>query len=238
MSSLPKIHRQSRAALGVGLLMFALCSAPVQAASGAALTRTNGGFCLAAQYLLSETTETPSVELQTDFKAFQKSKTSVTPFTIQQFVQYADDESQQPRRISCKLKTADHLQHAFGAQAAGPAQHSCRDLNHLMARNVFAALTEEQRARLQFPLEQIRLEPDLNTVLGSKWVADYQFVWRDADGLHLLAKALHVPYEHWLWRIAPERFRGVYYCHLIAPEYLRALMLGDVSAPNPAAGDS
>ena len=218
--------------LGSGMgLMVLLLAGQVEAGAHTALTRTNDAFCIAAQYLLADTTQNAQIEIHSDFESFKKSKTSIAPLTIHQYVQYAADDSRRPLRISCKLATVDHLQSAFGAAAAGP-QHSCQDLNHLMVDQVFAALTTEEHARVKLPPESFSFEPDLNTVLGSKWVADYQYIWQDADGsVHLLAKALHVPYQHWLWRFAPERFRGVYYCHLVAPEYLRAIMLGAVVAP-------
>ncbi len=233
-------HFRLRIAVWATILTVAAVAATgAQATGGAAMTRSNDAFCLAAQYLMADTTKTPTVEVHEDFESFKKSKTSIAPFGIHQFVQYADDRRSLPMRISCKLKTVDHLQSALGAQAAGPTQLACRDLNALMVRNVFAAMSSEDRARVQIPMARIRLEPDVNTVLGSRWVADYQHVWQDAeDELHLTAKTLHVPYEHWLWRFAPERFRGVYYCHLVAPEYLRALVLGERAAPAASEGDS
>ncbi|HPF24957.1 MAG TPA: hypothetical protein P5528_05230 [Steroidobacteraceae bacterium] len=234
------IHFRARvAAAATVLTLGALHVTHAHTAGGSALLRTNAAFCLAAQYLMADTTETPTVELHGDFESFKKSKTSIAPFGIHQFVQYADDRQSLPTRISCKLKTVDHLQNEYGAQAAGPTQLSCRDLNAIMVRNVFAAMSKEEQARVAIPLARIWLEPDLNSVLGSKWVADYQHVWQAADGgLHLFAKTLHVPYEHWLWRFAPERFRGVYYCHLVAPEYLRALVLGESTAPSLAEGET
>jgi hypothetical protein len=197
------------------------------------LAATNDSFCEVAQYLISSTTQKPTTVVHKDYEAFKKSKTSVTPLEIHQFVTYADAAGTQPMRISCKLKTVDHLVSQFGATGAGPQQNTCRDLNHIMVRNVYATLVLEGQADVKFPLERIRLEPDDNHFMGSAWVSDYQSVWGTPDGgMHLLAKTLHVPYTHWLWQFAPEKFRGVYYCHLVAPEYLRALMLGQVAVPD------
>jgi hypothetical protein len=48
---------------------------------------------------------------------------------------------------------------------------------------------------------------------------------------HLLARTLRVDWQNrWLaW--APGRLRGAYFCHLVAPEYLRRLVLGEARAP-------
>jgi hypothetical protein len=200
--------------------------------AGTALTRTNDSFCEIAQYYSADTAHKPTTVVHADFDSFKKSKTSVAPLEIHQFVQYADGERKKPRRISCKLKSRDHLVAQYGAAAAGAVQHTCRDLHHRMVRNVFEGLSADERARAQFPLERVRLEADTKTLLGSKWVTDFSYVWaQPEDELHLAAKALHVDYTDWRWRLAPEKFRGVYYCHLIAPEYLRDILLGTESPP-------
>jgi hypothetical protein len=204
--------------------------------AAAPLAATNDSFCEVAQYLISNTAQKPRNVVHADYESFKKSKTSIDPFETHQFVTYADADKRSPQRISCKLKTVDHLASRFGAAAAGPVQNTCRDLNHRIARSVFATIPEGARASLKYPLDKIRLEGDVNSLMGSKWVADYQHVWAAPDGrLHVFAKTLHVEYTDWLWRWAPEKFRGVYYCHLIAPEYLRALMLGAAQAPAKAA---
>jgi hypothetical protein len=216
-------------ALFLGLATVVLAS---QANAGLPLTRTNDSFCEIAQYYIADTAKKPNTVVHADFDSFKKSKTKIDPLEIHQFVLYADDARLQPRRISCKFKSVDHLVTYYGAAAAGTRQHSCRDLHHRMTRNVFGSLSADERTRVRFPLERIRLEADVTTLLGSKWVADFSYVWETADGeLHLASKALPVDYTDWLWRLAPEKFRGVYYCHLIAPEYLRAIMLGAESPP-------
>jgi hypothetical protein len=198
----------------------------------APLTRTHDAFCEVAQYYISNTAQRPRNVVHADYESFKKSKTSVAPLETHQFVSYADDARTQPVRISCKLKTVDHLVAQFGAAAAGPAQNTCRDLNHRIAQNVFASLTDAERASARYPLGKIVLEPDRNHLTGSKWVSDYQNLWAEPDGtLHLLAKTLYVEYTDWVWRWAPEKFRGVYYCHLPAPEYLRSLIVGTAKAP-------
>ncbi len=221
------------AVLGKLALLAILIVGLSEALAGSApLANTNAAFCEVAQYLISNTAQRPRNVMHGDYESFKKSKTRIEPFETHQFVSYADAAHTQPMRISCKMKTVDHIVAHYGAAAAGPIQNTCRDLNHRIANNVFAALTEEQRARAKYPLAKIVLEPDRKHLMGSKWVSDYQSLWATPDGtLHLLAKALHVEYTDWIWRWAPERFRGVYYCHLVAPEHLRAMILGEQSAP-------
>ncbi len=202
------------------------------AMAAAPLTQTNDSFCEIAQYFSANTARKAATIVHADFESFKKSKTRIEPLEIHQYVQYADTDRRQPQRISCKLKSVDHLVSRYGAADAGPEQRSCRDLHHRMVLNVVASLTSEERATLRFPLDRIQLEGDRKTLLGSKWIADFSYVWATPDGnLHLASKALHVDYTDWLWKIAPEKFRGVYYCHLIAPEHLRAILTGREPPP-------
>jgi hypothetical protein len=75
------------------------------------------------------------------------------------------------------------------------------------------------------------LHEDENRVTGSSWTAPYQHVWGEGDRVHVRAKALLVLWDDWRWKLAPDRFRGMHYCHLITSEYARALMLGQLRAP-------
>jgi hypothetical protein len=215
--------------MGMAVATFAAAS---HATAATPLTRTNDSFCEIAQYFSANTARKAATVVHADFESFKKSKTRIAPLEIHQYVQYADSAKLQPRRISCKLKSVDHLVEHYGAADAGPEQRTCRDLHHRMALNVMQSLTPAEQAAGRFPLERIRLEGDRKTLLGSKWIADFSFVWASPDGdLHLASKALHVDYTDWVWRLAPEKFRGVYYCHLIAPEYLRAILTGQESPP-------
>ncbi|MCS6947512.1 MAG: hypothetical protein NZM12_07850, partial [Steroidobacteraceae bacterium] len=93
-------------------------------------------------------------------------------------------------------------------------------------------LTAAELRRARFNPDTVMLDGDDVRVIGSGWIEPYEFAYIGNGGhLHLFAKALHVDWTDWRWRLAPERFRGALYCHLAAPEYIRALMLGEMTAP-------
>lgn len=168
------------------------------------------------------------VVMHPDFESFKLSKSSARPFVIHGFVQ-KEASTGLPQRVSCKTKTADLLQETWGADTATASGRSCRDLNRGTVMAVWNSLDARQRARVTDPPDRILLESDTNAYMGSRWITDYPFVWRDEGGLlHIHAKALTVEWADWKFAWAPDRIRGVKYCHLIAPEYLRAIMLGDV----------
>jgi hypothetical protein len=55
--------------------------------------------------------------------------------------------------------------------------------------------------------------------------------WRDQDGvLHVRSKGFRVDWTDPQFAAMPGRFRGVQYCHLIAPEYLARLVSGQATA--------
>ena len=137
-----------------------------------------------------------------------------------------------PMRVSCKVKTPDHLNAEYGPGTATGRGVGCIDINRDTARGVYAGLEPAERARLKNPGSTLSFEPDEITFMGSSWVGEFPFAYTGQDGkLHLQAKALRVDWENvWLsW--APDRLRGALYCHLIAPEYLRRLILGETTAP-------
>ena len=68
------------------------------------------------------------------------------------------------------------------------------------------------------------------TFIGPMWLRPWPFepLYRGEDGqLHLRTRALYVPFNWWI--PMPDRFKGTYYCHLIAPWYLEALLRGDAT---------
>ncbi len=66
---------------------------------------------------------------------------------------------------------------------------------------------------------------------GPDWLKPYEMTWRDAEGvLHLRSKGFRVDWTDPQFAAMPGRFRGVQYCHLIAPEYLVRLATGQAEA--------
>ncbi len=208
-------------------------------AGDAAFTATSAQFCAEVQRRIAGTQQPLNNVVHDEFQSFVKSKPSVKPLETQQYVEYADASRTQPRRISCKLKTADHINAVYGNGAAATQENdnACREMNRTTILAVFRSLDPGTRSRLAVPPHRFMLDGDENRIMGSGWIEPYAFAYAGADGtVHLHAKALLVKWDDWRWQLAPDKFRGTHYCHLIAPEYARALMTGEVSAP--AAGGS
>jgi hypothetical protein len=194
---------------------------------------TTDDFCSRVQQILAGTPMLPdSNTVYTDYPAFRASKTSVRPLTNHQYVMPEPGTANSPMRVSCKVKTPDHLNAAYGPGTATDQGLGCLDINRDTARRVYAGLSAAEKLRIRIPEALLIFDPDESTFMGSSWVGEYPFAWTGTDGrLHLQAKLLRVDWDNvWLsW--APDRLRGAIYCHLVAPEYLHRLVLGEVMAP-------
>jgi len=201
-------------------------SQPAQVAGSPPLTE----FCLEAQRVIVRTNVTPALVLHEDFDAFVKSKAAIEPLTIQQYIWYENDDPARPVMVSCKLKSADHLNEAFGAgTSAGNGR--CQDMNRLTYDRVRAALGAVNVEALVFdPAEEVR-NTENPGMTGPDWLKPYEMTWRDESGvLHLRSKGFRVDWTDPQFAAMPGRFRGVQYCHLVAPEYLARLVTGKAKA--------
>lgn len=187
-------------------------------------------FCLDAQRVVVRTEVKPALVLHTDFDAFVKSKAAIEPLTIQQYIWYEDDEPARPVMISCKLKSADHLNEAFGPGTSG-GNGRCQDMNRLTDERVRASLGAADVEPVIFdPAEEVR-NTENPGMTGPDWLKPYEMTWRDASGvLHLRSKGFRVDWTDPQFAAMPGRFRGVQYCHLVAPDYLARLLTGKVKA--------
>lgn len=191
---------------------------------------TDAHFCGAVQRILAGTTLPASNAVQVDFDAFVKAKAGVRPLLAQQHVEYADPVRTQPMLIACKTKSADHLNAVYGPGTALGDDYSCRSINRSIVLGAWSAMTATQRAAAAWPPSRIMLDGDEVGFLGSTFVKPYVFLYRGADGLpHLRARAQYASWLDWRWKLMPERFRGTHYCRLIAPEYARRLIQGEVA---------
>lgn len=234
-------HPGRRAALALvasfaaALIASSVASPPAAAQAAAASTltldRTHAGFCAEVQRRLVGTTLPMTNVVETDFEAFKTSKPSVQPLRTHQYL--ALDEAGRPMQLSCKTKSADHLRSVHGAAAvrapeAGPADRSCLSLHRDMVVEIWRGLSPAERARAIHPPWQVMLDADSPSYTGSSWVKARSAVFRGADGrVHLRAAGLFAEWEDWRWKIMPKSFRGNHYCHLVAPERIRRLMLGE-----------
>ena len=187
-------------------------------------------FCLEAQRIVVRTAVTPALVLHPDFDGFVKSKASIEPLTIHQYIWYEDDDPARPVMVSCKLKSADHLNEAFGpGTSAGNGR--CQDMNRLTYDRVRNTLAPANVELVIFdPAEEVR-NAENPGMTGPDWLKPYEMTWRDESGvLHVRSKGFRVDWTDPQFAAMPGRFRGVQYCHLIAPEYLTRLVTGKATA--------
>ncbi len=184
--------------------------------------------CAEAQRIVAST-QRPVVNLSyVDFDEFVLSKAQIEPLTSQQFVWYADAERRHPKRISCKLKTADHILTHYGAGAAG-AESTCQAANVAIVERVFAQLTAEERSRLKFTREQVAVAADEMAATGPDWLEPYFYVSLATDKVHIKPRGFRADWNDPRLAQAPPRFKGTHYCHLIAPQYVKRIVLGEVN---------
>ncbi|MGW0247426.1 hypothetical protein ACWDYH_12385 [Nocardia goodfellowii] len=157
-----------------------------------------------------------------DLAAFAASKPQAQPLTV---TSYTTHDAGVPKQVRCKGKSADHLTDVYGADIAGP-EGACANVNRVTLRQVARSLTAQEREALVYRPNKVIVDPDTAAITGQDWLADFPVATRDAAGtLHLPSKSLLVPLNT---PGIPEAFKGQHYCTLIAPEYLKALLLGTV----------
>ena len=184
-------------------------------------------FCTQAQQWIVGTSIRSNNTVFEDFEAFTKSKPEIDPLVTTQYSWPQRSKGGAVMQVSCKMKTADHLQTVHGAEAV-VADIGCRGVNTKIFEEVIAAMTDEERSALAFvPGETLIFEDDIVTNQGPVWLEPYAMVRRDASRLIIQAKGMQNDWNDTRYANAPARFRGTRYCHLISPNYLRALLLGE-----------
>jgi hypothetical protein len=185
-----------------------------------------GDYCQAAQEMITRTLLPVRVNVHEDFNAFVKSKAIIDKVEgpiIQQFNWY--DDNGRPTGISCKLKSADHLNRVYGEGAAGP-DGLCQDMNKAVFKLVAKKANSPAFTRVSFdPVETVSND-EQPEMTGPDWLAPFALTYEQDSALHIRAKGFIVDFNDPRYAGAPERFRGVHYCHLVAPEYMVGLMAG------------
>lgn len=185
-------------------------------------------FCLEAQRVVVNTEVRPALVVHEDFDAFVKSKASIEPLTIHQYVWEEDGAPGRPVMVSCKLKSADHLNTALGGGTAGP-DGRCQDLNRLNHQRIAARLGAAGNQPVVFDEQEEVSNTENPGMTGPDWLKPYTMTYRDrAQVLHVRSKGFRVDWLDARYQAMPGRFRGVQYCHFIAPEYLERLLSGQV----------
>ena len=191
-------------------------------------------YCLTAQKIITRTEVPMELVVHDNFAAFVKSKAVIEGPTIQQYNWKADDGM--VLGISCKLKSADHLNLVFGTGSAGP-DSLCQYMNQAVFRLLARQVSSPAFTRVVFdPSEKLNYEAEEDEedeepgMTGPDWLAPFTMTYIEEGALHIATKGFVVNFLDPQYAEAPERFRGVHYCHLIAPEYLEALMSGEAEA--------
>jgi len=157
------------------------------------------------------------------------------PLTTTQFVGYGIDAAGKdyPQTIMCKMKSWDALDFYYPGSASAGA--SCSDINADTYARVLNSLTNPNQ------------EPEVVTeVVFDEWVTFTGQQWTSeapattayvstADGkVHIVGKPLYVARLNPVPFIGPEK-KGVHYCQIIAPEYLREIIVGNITPSTCAA---
>lgn len=188
-------------------------------------------FCTEAQHILGATSLTSENVVYADLDAFIKSKAAPKPLVTRQFIHSDEQRPGSPRMISCKLKSADHLNAEYGAGTAGH-EGACQSVNGLTLERVREARGDRNRPSGVF--DDVVLDQDDTGLSGVVWLKPFTMVRvSDANVLHIKSKALYVSWHDERFLEMPARFRGTHYCHLIAPSYLRRLLDGEVAVAGP-----
>ena len=189
-------------------------------------------YCSVAQKELAASRVPARNVLMTDYQSFSRASPQVKPLETMQFVAYADSQHAKARMISCKLHSADRIRAEYGANAAGEPS-SCARLNRRTLDAVLASLTERQKKKMPFKgTVPVMLEPDLQAANEAEWLQEFTMVQTDAGGtLRIRAKSLGSPAPG--ARTSNKGTGGVtrQYCHLIAPDYLKRILVGEVQPP-------
>lgn len=217
-------------ALALGVAGCASDSRPTVVGQPLVLPALNE-YCALAQKEIAAARVPARNVLMTDYQTFSRASPSLKPLETMQFTGYADNQHTKPRMISCKLHSSERIRAAYGATAAGEPS-SCARLNRRTLDAVMASMTERQKKKMPFkgPVP-VMLEPDLQASSEAEWLEAFTMVETDPGGtLRIRAKSLaNTGKVRVGTRAAANSERQ--YCHLIAPEYLKRILTGEVQLP-------
>lgn len=184
-------------------------------------------YCVAAQRVVTKTAVPVELVLHEDFMAFVKSKAIIDGPNgpqIQQLNWYDDDGA--ILGVSCKLKSADHLNMTFGKDTAGP-DGACQEMNQAVFSLVGRRVNSPAYKNVSFDPQETVFNEENPGMTGPDWLAPFTMTSVEGDTLTVHTKGFIVDFADPAYAKAPARFRGVHYCHLIAPEHFEALLRGD-----------
>jgi len=229
--------------ISIGLTIAGCASDPRPVVIGQPLTLPAlNEYCAVAQKEIASSRVPARNVLMTDYQAFARASPSVKPLETLQYVGYTDPQRTRARMISCKLHSAERIRAEYGATAAGEST-TCARLNRRTLDAVLTSLTDRQKRKMPFKGSvPVMLEPDQQASSEAQWLESFTMVQTDAGGtLRIRAKSLGVGNGSMRVSARPAANSGRQYCHLIAPEYLKRILTGDVQLPKagyPEAGQT
>jgi hypothetical protein len=229
---LPKLNFRSVACLAMGLVAAGCASDPRPVVVGQPMVIPSlAEYCAIAQKEIATSRVPAHNVLVADYPAFSRASPSVKPLETLQYVGYADPQNTKPRMISCKLHSAERIRAEYGATAAGEST-TCARLNRRTLDAVMLTLTDRQKKKMPFKGSvAVLLEPDEQAASESQWLEAFTMVQTDAGGtLRIRAKSLR---SDGSMRVSAKSnaTSGRQYCHLIAPDYLKRILIGEVQLP-------
>ena len=237
--SLPKLNFRSVACLAVGLVAAGCASDPRPVVVGQSMTvPALAEYCAIAQKEIATSRVPARNVLVGDYQAFSRASPPVKPLETLQYIGYADAQHTKARMISCKLHSAERIRAEYGATAAGEST-TCARLNRRTLDAVMLTLTDRQKKKMPFKGSiAVLLEPDEQATTEAQWHEAFTMVQTDAGGtLRIRAKSLR---SDGSMRVSSRAnaANGRHYCHLIAPDYLKRILIGEVQLPKGDYPDS
>jgi hypothetical protein len=177
---------------------------------------------------VTQTTVPMELVVHDEFAAFVKSKAMIEGPTIHQY--NWRDSGGAILGISCKMKSADHLQMEYGQDAAGPDGY-CQDMNRQVYGLLVQQISDPAFSAVVFdPSESLKTKEQAN-MIGPVWLQPLTLTRVDAaGGLHIASKGFVIDFNDPRYQRFPPSWRGTHYCHLIAPDYLQRLLRGTAEA--------
>lgn len=210
--------------------------APAAAAQDRAGAWPQKEFCGRAQAFVTGSTPRVTNTVHDGLESFRRAPPIAQPLTTQQYDW--PDERGTPRSattISCKLVTADRVKAVHGPQAAR-SETSCEQVNRYTLAAVLASLSPDERERALFGQgKKVRFERDRPQASAEAWHSPVELVSVDSAGrLRLVAQSWRVDWGNPKQSQLPEDARGVHFCHFVAPDHLRRLLLDpSIVLPGP-----
>lgn len=185
-------------------------------------------YCLAAQRVVSRTNVPMQLVVHTEFTTFVKSKAVIEGPTIHQYNWYDDDGM--ILGVSCKMKSADHLQLVYGDESAGPEGY-CHDMNRQIYRVLQRQITDPVIESVIFDPSESLDTKEQASMIGPTWLLPFTLTRFDDSGdLHVATKGFVIDFLDPRYEKFPPSWRGTHYCHLIAPDYFARLLTGNAEA--------